>query len=173
MNDWLTTEQGMRKNKKTTLTLYPNGIGIGYVLCENPEIMIGYGILKVLPLTAEKYLEVLFPFFEYVRPETIVIRKRELDKKKMSFRVQQVVKEICKESEARSIQVHHYSRENIKENFQSYTRPVRHNINTVISEWYPELKEKQPKERKNSDSEPYQAGLFDAFSLMLTHFKDH
>jgi len=46
------------------LALYPNSAGMGYVICENPKELIGYGVARIKMITKDVHLKRLEKFFD-------------------------------------------------------------------------------------------------------------
>jgi len=162
----------MPKPKNVILTLYPNGIGMGFVICENPQELITYGMLKAKPLTKQKHLQILQNYLYYYNPSLVIIRDCETENKNISGRTRSLIKSLVTEAKTHDIKIHYYSRDDIKKTFIAFGNTTKHGINSTLVKWYPELKYRLPKKRRNFDSEHYQSGVFDAFSLMITHFDE-
>ena len=158
-------------NQSLTLTLYPNQYGIGYVIADSPKGIINYGIARIKKHTNDIYIKRLKNFLEFYRPCVVILRGFNDNETRISKRIISVIQSFTQEAEKNDILVHRYTRNNIKEVFTQFgMMPTKYNISSSIAEWYPELKSKLPDIRKNTQSEAYHTGIFDAFSLMLTHY---
>jgi hypothetical protein len=151
------------------LILYPNMKGLGYILCESPKDLINYGILNVAPLQRE-YTKRLKHFVKRYKPTIIILRGYRKRHNHISKRVKTTIRNFEKIADQCDIPVVRYSREQIKEIFVAFGSTTKYEISKNIATWYPELRERLPDLRKNSKSEHYQMGIFDTFSLMITHF---
>lgn len=152
-----------------SLVLYPNYFGMGYVICENPKELLNYGMAKIRPFTKDKYIKRLHKYLQQYRPSLIILRGYENDDQRISKRTIAIINSFKNEAEAHNIPVHQYSRKQTKEVFSEFGGKSKFGIAKTISNWYPELKSRMPQFKMNSDLEDYNMGLFDAFSLMLTH----
>jgi hypothetical protein len=152
-----------------TLTLYPNHHGMGYLLSESPKEIINYGIARVKPLCHDKYLRRMKTFVERYKPDLIILKDYN-DDYRIGNRVRKVINTFTEQAERLNLEVHRYTRNQVKEVFTQFGKnTTKYGINSSIAEWYPELKPKLPDVRKNQRNEDYFMGVFDTFSLMLTH----
>lgn len=152
-----------------TLTLYPNQYGMGYLLSETPKEIINYGIARIKPLFQDKYIKRMRTFIERYQPDIIILKGFQNDYR-IGKRIQGVINSFTTQAEKLDIQVHRYTRTQVKEVFEQFGKnTTKYGINSSIAEWYPELKSKLPDIRENQKNEDYFMGVFDAFSLMLTH----
>jgi len=156
-------------NNELVLTLYPNGVGMGYIISDNPKEIINYGVARILPLSKERYIKRLRKFLEIYEPSIVVIRGYLQSDKRISRRTKKMIEAFKLEAENRGLNVYTYTRDDIKNVFDQFGKNTKYHINKTICKWYPELKHRMPNLRRNTQSEHYQTGLFDAFSLMLTH----
>lgn len=158
----------LMKPNPLTLTLYPNGYGMGYVISENPKEIINYGVARIRPMTTGKYLKRLKRFIEIYRPSLIIIRDPD-GQGRMSKRIRAVLKKFEQQVEELDLPVYKYSRKQITEVFEQFEGSSKYMVSKTIASWYPELNHLLPDIRKHGDSEHYQMGVFDAFALMLCH----
>lgn len=157
------------KTNQLTLVLYPNYFGMGYLICEDPKELVDYGMAKVRPFTKDRYIKRLQHFMKQYRPSVVILRGFEHSDKRISKRVIAIIEEYEKQAEGLNLKVYKYSRTQIKEVFSEFGSKTKYGISKNIATWYPELKDRMPSVRKNTQSEHYQMGLFDVFALMLTH----
>jgi competence CoiA-like predicted nuclease len=156
-------------NQSLTLTLYPNQHGMGYLISNSPKDIINYGIARIAPLSHDKYIRRMKSFVDRYKPDVIILKGCDGDYR-ISKRVQRVVKIFTEKAEQLNLNVYQYRRNDIKQVFEQFGKSTtKFNINSSIAEWYPELKSKLPDIRRNNYNENYFMGIFDAFSLMLTH----
>lgn len=156
-------------NNQLCLILYPNMKGLGYILCESPKDLINYGILNVKPLQRE-YTKRLKSFVKTYKPSIVILRGYKKRHSQISNRVKTTIRNFEKIAEQYDIPVIRYSRVQIKDVFDAFGNTTKYEISKNIATWYPELRERLPNIRKNTKSEHYQMGVFDTFSLMITHF---
>lgn len=156
------------KHQKITLVLYPNTFGVCFVICEGPKEILDYGIKKVYPISHHKYMKKVKWLLDYCKPDVVLL----LDYKasKISDRQKKIIDEIVQLSNAKNLNLKSYSRSQIKQTFSYFNAKTKYEIAMVILNWYPMLKDKAPHKRLPWMAEHYQMGVFDAFSLMLTHY---
>ena len=157
------------ENNGLIVALYPNGSGMGYVICENPKELIGYGVARIRPFTTDAHLKRLKNFIGHYRPALILLRGYKDSDNRISKRVVKVINAFEEYADQTDLEIYKYSREDIKQTFLQFGKNTKYGISKIISSWYPELQSRMPDLRKNTRSEHYQMTVFDAFSLMLTH----
>jgi len=163
------------KNKDTgstgelILVLYPNAYGMGYLLCESPKEIVNYGVARIRPLFNDNYINRLHQYIHYYKPNLIILRNVE-GSNTISKRIKSVVKDFVEHAEAENLPVFQYSRQQIKDIFGEFGGTKKYAIARQLTKWYPELLHRMPAFRNNCHAEHYQMGVFDAFSLMLTHY---
>lgn len=103
----------------------------------------------------------LKPILDLHAPGLVVVRKRranpEIEKALMP-----VMQALREEVVSRSIGMRFVTAETVKQFFAARGCRNKHQIATVIAEWYPELAWRLPPKRKPWQSEPHSAALFDA-----------
>ena len=152
-----------------TVTLYPNAYGMGYLISESAKEIINYGVARIKVLTKDKYIKRLFHFVNSYKPQLIILRGYSKDDNRISKRTKKIIDAFEREAEKLNLQIHKYSREEIKMVFKQFGGNSKYQISKTLCSWYPELQPRMPDIRKNSHAEHYQMGVFDAFALMLTH----
>jgi hypothetical protein len=158
------------QGNELTLVLYPNYFGMGYVIFENsPKEIVNYGMAKIRPFTKDNYIKRLHKFVKRYRPAIVILRGYENYDNRISKRVVNVIQSFEREAEELKLPFYSYSRKQIKEVFTQFGSKTKYGISKIICGWYPELESKRPNFRKNTQSEDYWMGLFDVFSLMLSH----
>ena len=157
------------KTNPLVVTLYPNSLGMGYVISETPKELINYGIARIRPLTKDKYVKRLLTFIKEYKPTLILLRGYTDADNRISKRVMKVIDAFEREAIKLGLPIFKYSRDDIKETFSQFEGNSKYSISKTITSWYPELKRFMPGIRVYPNPEHYRMGIFDAFSLMLTH----
>lgn len=157
------------KRPRLTLVLYPNTFGICYVMAENTNNIVDYGIKRIHPLTHRRYVQRIDALFEYAKPELVILRDHGEKQFSISNRIKAVVQEIHTRAIGQDLQVHEYTRSQIREVFALFEVRSKYDIAEKLIEWYPFLKARRPHRRNAYKAEHYQMGVFDAFSLLITH----
>ncbi len=155
-------------HKELMVVLYPNGFGMGYVVCEGAKELINYGVARIRPLTKDKHVQRLIHFLKQYQPTLIILRNYH-QSNTMSKRIKRIITSFEVVARKHQLPIYTYSRDDIKEVFKQFGKSDKYGISKTISSWYPELQHRMPNLRKYPNAEHYQMGVFDAFALMLTH----
>lgn len=155
--------------RNVTLTLYANAFGLSYLISKSPKQIIEFGMKHISKKESNCFLKRLDVLLDYFQPMLIILRDFDHPKHKISKKYQGIWQAIEKRAEELGLEIYKYSREQVKEVFASFQAKTKFEISEVISSWYPQLKGRSPRKRKPWLSEDNQMGIFDAFSLMLTH----
>lgn len=162
----------MENNKQTVLALYPNRHGVAYALFNSPKELIEYGIGNIQPVNNKKAIKKIKQYIDYYNPDVIVIRNINDLKAKKSKRISKLINAICREARAQKLEVHTYTRTQIKEVFKQFGVTTKYQISQKIIEWFNELKAYEFPKRKKWMAENYNAGIFDAVSLAVVYWYD-
>jgi hypothetical protein len=158
----------MITDTKLTLVLYPNTHGIAYVLCENPKKIIDFGLKTISRKEYVKWVRKAKELIDFGQPELVLLMDR--PPATLSKRTHLLLLEIEKMALEARLSVIKITRERIRNVFQEFKTKTKYEIARTIVNWYPQLKSRMPYERKDWLAEHYQMGVFDAFSLMITHY---
>lgn len=159
----------MKNSSSKVLALYPNPRGIGYALFNSPKELVDFGIGYIRPTCNTKAMKRVKKYLEYYMPDIVIVRdvKGSADRFK---RTQKLIANICNESRAQELQVHSYSREQIKEVFSQFNCSTKYEVATTIANWFPELKSFTAPKRKPWEAEHHYTGVFDAISIAIVHY---
>lgn len=152
-----------------TLTLYPNNVGIGYVVCQGPKEIWDYGITKITPLTEGRVLKRTRELLEHAKPQLVLLRNPDAPQHAWSNRKVKLIERIRKEAELQGCETFWYTRDQIKDVFEQFGTKCKYGISNWLSKHYPFLKARKPAYRTKAMNEDYHMGVFDAFALMVTH----
>ncbi len=108
--------------KPVTLTLYPNNVGISYVISQGPLEILDYGIKRITPLSESKLLKQVEKLFEYAKPTVVIVRNPIARMHKWSERKEKLMMKIKDMAQWRDLKVFLYQRSQIKEVFQQFGR---------------------------------------------------
>jgi hypothetical protein len=161
----------MNKQKnKVILALYPNTFGIGYVICSGPKDIIDFGMKTVKSKELKAYREKIDWLFDFCKPDIVLVQDYPKNNKIVSKRTHKLLDELKTKARAQNLAIHSYTRNQIKQVFSAFKAESKYEIAMHILGWYPMLKPRKPSPRTAWMSEHYQMGVFDAFSVMLTHY---
>ncbi|WP_299884377.1 hypothetical protein [uncultured Lacinutrix sp.] len=160
----------MNKSKVTVLALYPNRYGVGYALFDAPDHLIEYGIGYVQPVNNKKTIKKVRDYIEYYKPDIIITRDVNDIAKKTSKRIETLIDCICNEAKLQNLEIHSFTRTQIKEVFSAFKAHSKYQIALKLIEWFGELKKYQFPIRKRWMRENHNTGIFDATSLAMTYY---
>ena len=156
-----------------TLTLFSNTEGLWYVISNGPGKLLSYGVKTTHQSQLRKYLKKVKSFLEFCQPHIVLLQGQGHKTAKLSRRRIQIIEAIVRLTEKHKCQVFRYSRNDIHIAFSGLeVFGTKYQMARKIAEWFPVLKSKLPLDEKRKDhkSEYYWTGLFDAVSLMITHY---
>ncbi len=154
---------------KTILALYPNRRGITYALCHDKDL-VAYGIKCNYPFSLKKAQQKIKEFIDYYKPDIIITRNISDLKKSQCKKTQRVIDLVCNEAKAQKLEVHSYTRTQIKQVFTNFKCKSKFEISKKLMEWFSELKAYEFPKRKSFMTEDYNTGVFDAVSLAVVHW---
>jgi hypothetical protein len=154
-------------NNKRMFSIYPNTMGFGFVVLSEKGEIIDYGVVSIHPVSNELCLKRIKEIVSYYRPEILIVEDYEESYK--SMRVKKLIAEICHYCKEK-LKIFKYSRDEIRNVFDVFGARNKYEISKKISEAYPQLKSKLPEKRRTWEPENYYQGIFDAMSLVLTHY---
>ncbi|HAQ69849.1 MAG TPA: hypothetical protein DCR48_02635 [Flavobacteriales bacterium] len=153
-----------------TMILYPNNVGLAYVICQGMKDVIDEGIQKIAPYSDKKVMRHIRYYLDYAQPDIVILRDHHNEHAQFSVKRKKIMKKIEETARAKNLQVHQYTRKQIKQVFEQFGGKSKFAIARQIASWYPHLKLKLPRYRRLQDSEHYQMGVFDSYALMITHY---
>jgi hypothetical protein len=158
-----------KQNNKVILAIYPNTFGIGYVVSSGPNEILDYGLKTVKSKELKTYRKKIDWLLEYCKPDIVLVQDYQKNNRIVSKRTHKLLAELKTKSQAMGLKIHSYSRSQIKQVFLAFESESKYDIAMQILKWYPMLEPRKPKKRTAWLSEHYQMGVFDAFSVLLTH----
>jgi len=151
------------------LVMYPNHQGMGYVICEQPNEILNYGIGKFRILSPINYVKRLAKFMKEYRPDVIILKGYDKNSNTIGKRVKKVIDSLEIEALKRDLKVFRYQRIDVVKVFSKYGETHKYGISKTLAKWYPELGRFIAPMRTFLTPESYHMGIFDAFALMHTH----
>ena len=150
--------------------MFPNQRGFGYCVMDGPQTIVDSGIVTIRPLCNTKTLKRFDKLLRYFQPTVVIVDNPQCKYARRNTRVSNLIRSISEHARKQNLSVAMYSREQVRLIFNQNQANTKHQIATQISEWFPELKTKLPKQRRLWENEGYHQGIFDALSLALTHY---
>jgi hypothetical protein len=153
---------------KLILALYPSYRGLGYVCVQMPQTLKDFGVLRVRPFSMGRMVKHVERFLEFHRPHIVILRDPE-NVPVNSPRIQKFTDAITTLAGEYKLSVFKYSREQIKDVFETFGARTKHEIAHKIIEWFPDLASRVPKMRAKYRPEYYHMETFDSLALAITH----
>lgn len=155
----------------TVIAVYPNAIGFGYAIVQNEVLKpVDCGVVSISPTSNVACVERIGTLMEQHGITLVVVQNLTGKHSFKSNRVAELIEGIQLLAVTRGVRVFRYSREQIKFVFEQFKAKSKHQIATAIVEAMPQYKFRLPPKRKSWKPEHYNMGMFDALSLILTHF---
>ena len=116
-----------------------------------------------------KKFEALLEWFE---PDLVVLENAAGDASRKGKRITGLVRAMARRSARCGVPLESYSRARIRQAFSEVDAANKHEIALAIAAAHEELAPMVPQKRKPWTTEDPRMGVFDAASLVLTHFHD-
>jgi hypothetical protein len=159
-----------RPNRQRVLAFDVRSRSFAFAIFEGPNELLDYGVRSfrrgsnAVQLTPRERLAALFDEFN---PAVVVRRASPPRRSKWKLRIDDA---LLQESRERRIPVRFVPRHAAKKAFLGHNSN-KHEIATVLAQWFPALAAKLPPKRKCWQSEDYRMSIFDAAALGLTYFR--
>ena len=162
--------KGARGND-LVLALHPFTRGIAFTLFESPLSPIDWGVKDVRGSQRNAAsLEVSKRLIERLQPDILVLQDLTGPSGRRSQRIHRLQRLLEIQAQSESIEVHRYTREDIRECFKAAGASTRYEIAQAIASQVHAFGHRLPPVRKIWKSEDARMGLFDAASLVMTFF---
>lgn len=162
----------MSKQEKhpVVFAMFPNQRGFGYCVMDGPQTIIDSGIVTIRPFCNTKTIERFDKLLQYFQPTVVIVDNPQCKYARRSPRVADLIRHISDHAKKQKLSVAMYSREQVRYVFNQFQAQTKFEIAKQITEWFPELKSKTPKQRRLWENESYWQGAFDALSLAICHY---
>jgi hypothetical protein len=145
--------------------------GIAFALFEGPLSPIDWGIKEVRGGNRNaRALAAARMLMERIRPDVLVLEDLTGSFARRSRRIKRLQNLLANHAVGQSIDVHHYVRERIRDCFKGTGAVTRYEIAQTIAAQIGAFENKLPPLRKLWEPEDPRMALFDAASLVLTHY---
>jgi hypothetical protein len=162
-----------RADNSVLLAIFPAVRGFGFALFHGAWIPIDWGFRHIEGEKNEASLEKVGELVDDYAPDTMLLEDHAGEGSRRSPRVEILIDEIAALATRNGVAVERYSRDQIKECFAEFGAATKYEIAWAISEALPEFPPQLPPERKIWLPEDYRMSIFDAVSLIFTHFYFH
>jgi hypothetical protein len=154
------------------LAIFANGRGFGLAVMKDPLTLVNaYNVpINTYPISNKKLLERIQEKISFYLPSVIVLEEPQGYGSRKSKRVQELIQKVVEYAKSKGLDVHQYSRNDIRFVFSVFNAHSKFEIASVISENIPSLKPRLPEKWKSHEPERYAISIFDAVSLAITHY---
>ncbi len=160
----------MKKGEKIVCALFPNALGVGYAIFENPKKLLYQQLVRIRPMCSRKSKAFIEKLIDELQPDVVILEDPSAKNSRKRERVTKLIQDIVLACNSKDINVYQYSREHIQNVFEQFGKTTKYGIAVSISEWFPKLKSQLPRPWKLGHSEQHHQGMFDAISLGMTHY---
>ncbi len=159
-----------RPKQGLVLAVHPTSRGFGWALFENPLVPVDWGLANVKAKRSARSMVRFERLLDRYEPKVVVFEQFNDHPARRARRIQELCRRMIALASGRGIYTPIYSRETIRECFESSGARTRHDIALSIAEQIEVFRRRLPHERKRWNSEDVRQSLFDAVALALTYF---
>jgi hypothetical protein len=152
------------------LAVFPSVRGFGFALFHGAWIPIDWGFRHVEGDKNETSRAKVAKLIDENAPDTLLLEDHAGEGSRRSDRVAALIDDIAELGSQKGISVARYSRDQIRECFAEFGATTKYEIAEAISRSLPEFPPQLPPQRKIWLPEDYRMSIFDAVSLIFTHF---
>ena len=162
-------------NNQRILAVDPYDRGFGYAVLEGPDNLIDWGTTAAARRTTARHLSSLKHLIDRFAPDILVTEDGARQGSSRRRETRLLLKRIRRFAKRHQVRVRMYSRAEVEEAFSVVGARNKHQIATMIADWFPELAARLPKPQKPWTGENRSMNVFDAVSFALTFFhqEDH
>lgn len=158
------------RRRELVLALYPFTVGLAYTMFESPLSPLDWGIKDIRGARkAAKGFETAQKLIERLQPDVLVF----LDlggPQRRSAHVRRLQRLIEGHARSQALDVHRFTRQQIRSAFRPLGATSRYEIAQVIASKIHAFRNRLPPPRKIWKTEASRMGLFDAASLAMTFY---
>lgn len=156
---------------KVTLAIAPTTRGFGYVVFENPDVVMDWGVKEVRKNKLRDCVRKARDVMLLLHPSVLIIEDVHHKNSRRSKRVRVLIKKLEELAKRQGIAVVRRSREDVLTVFSRMGAHNKDEIAAAVVKLVPELAPRLPPRRRIWESEHYNMGIFEAAALALTVFQ--
>jgi len=161
------------KNKKPrVLGLAPCVQGIGFIVFDEPDLPIDWGVKWARGDKNEKGVAKVAALIERYQPDLLVFEDHRGKGSHRAKRIEDLLDAIASLATRHKIPFARYPRNHVRRRFAAEGAATKYQIATAIAAAFPELAPRLPAVRKIWLPEHANLSLFDATALVLTDFSE-
>jgi hypothetical protein len=152
------------------LAIFPSVRGFGFALFHGAWTPLDWGFRHADGDKNQACLKGVRKLIDDYAPDILVLEDHAGEGSHRSERVEALIDDVAELANCKGITVASYSRDRIRECFAEFGATTKYEIARAISRSLPEFPPQLPPERKIWLPEDYRMSIFDAVSLIFTHF---
>ena len=155
---------------RRVLAVDPYDQGLGFALFGGPEELLDWGLKEAIGGKSIGMRKALNKLIERYDPDVLITESGERLGSSRRHETRRLLRRICEFAGRQGLKIRTYSRAQVTEAFSSFRVRNKHQIASLIAQWFPELAPRLPGPRKDWMSENRSMNVFDAVSFALTFF---
>jgi hypothetical protein len=153
-----------------TIAIAPTSRGFGYIVFENPDLPMDWGVKEVRKNKARDCLLKAGVLMHMLQPSILVVEDAHHAGSRRSKRVTTLIDKIAELAKEKGIVVARCSRDEVLTVFGRLGAHSKDDIAAAVVKIVPELAPRLPPRRRIWESEHHSMGIFEAAALALTSF---
>jgi hypothetical protein len=160
-----------RSHHDLVLAMCPTARGLGFALMAGPLSPIDWGVKETKGKEKNvEGVEKAVALLEAHQPDVLVLEDSTAEGSRRSARIRRLNRSIELFARTRAIEVHRYSRPDIRRCFERFGASTRYETAQVIAKNIPAFTRLLPKKPNAWESEPTRMALFNAAALALSFY---
>ena len=141
----------------------------GFAVLEGPDALLDWGVRSCRngQIVRTGRIDSLLQSYS---PHFVVIRRREHNSRKAANAVRALIAKITTEARRYSVKTRFISGKRIRRLFERYGCMNKHEIASLLAEWFDEIRWKLPTKRRPWESEKYNTLIFDGVATGIAFF---
>ena len=162
----------MRKKQDSgvTLAIAPTHSGFGYVVFENSDLIMDWGVKGARLNKQRDFLLKARVLMHMLQPSVLVLEDAHHKSSRRSDRVKALLDKVAELARSQKVKVVRHSRSDMLAVFYRMEAENKDEIAAAVAKLVPELEPRLPPQRRKWESEHQSMGIFEAAALALTHF---
>lgn len=159
-----------KNDNGVTLAIAPAHSGFGYVMFENPDLIMDWGVKQAHLNRQRDWLLNARVLMHMLQPSVLVIEDVHHKSSRRSERVRALINKLAELAQSQKIKVVRRARSDMLAAFYRMGAESKDEIAEAVAKLVPELAPRLPPRRKVWQSEHHSMAIFEAAALALTHF---
>ena len=160
----------LKDNNGVTLAIVPSARGFGYIVFENPDLPMDWGVKEVRKNKTRDCLLKAAVLMHMLQPSVLVLEDVHHASSRRGKRVKVLIEKMAELAQNKGVGVVRYSRRDMLTVFDRMGAHSKDDIAAAVVKLVPELAPRLPPRRRIWNSEHYSMAIFEAAALALTYF---